>query len=661
MDLASPQQKFGSQNYGVASGWVLLFIAAIAAYWPGLSGPFILDDFDSIMELGDRGGVVDWDTFKTFVFSGATGPTGRPISVLSFLIDGQNWPTEPWPFKRTNLAIHLLNAALIGVISFQVLRVVRYDRVDAKWIALFSAAIWLLHPFMVSTTLYVVQRMAQLSTLFILAGLAAYIYGRTRYLASPGRSYVMMSAAIGCGTLLAVFSKENGILLPLLIGVLELTVFASERAEVPRLNRLWASSFILLPSIVIALYLSKQFVLDSFFEIVPPRDFSLYERMLTQPRVLIDYLQNLFIPKLYTTGVFQDHFLKSTGLLQPLSTVVAILFHAAVIVYAFVHRRRWPIVAFAVLFFYGGHLLESTVLNLELYFEHRNYLPAAFLFLPLAAAIRTKTTPKVFVAVFLLIGLILSGFTRYSASVWTSYTSMVEASARKAPGSARAQAEYSVMLFSIGRHKDALSVLDRAIEIDANSTFTPLLSVNRLVTLCKMDQLGLSEYERVASILGAIPYDPRLIKAYMVLVDAVVAGECAEIKVTRLNELFTRMLEVPRNADGSTLEYSHVMYLVGVTDAFSGRRQESVAAFEKSLAARPGASHAMQMASILATNGYYDDALRFSDIALQQLELEKMTPLNVVPVGEADIKAFQVIIRADLEAQQGADTLDPGP
>ena len=33
-------------------------------------------------------------------------------------------------------------------------------------------------------------------------------------------------------------------------------------------------------------------------------------------------------------------------------------------------------VAFGIAFFLGGHLLESTVLPLELYYEHRNYLPS---------------------------------------------------------------------------------------------------------------------------------------------------------------------------------------------------------------------------------------------------------------------------------------------
>lgn len=661
MDLVSPQRKNNIQTLWVAGGWGFLFIAAVVAYWPGLSGPFLLDDFGTIAALGDRGGVVDWETFKAFVFGGSSGPTGRPISLLSFLLDAQNWPAESWSFKRTNLGIHLLNAAILGVVTFQVLRVVRYDASDATWIALMSTAFWLLHPFLVSTTLYVVQRMAQLSTLFVLIGISVYIHGRSRLRASPMKSYLTMSAAVGFGTLLALLSKENGILLPLLVVVLELTIFASQHPRIASNSRIWFIVFAAIPASAIILYLGSQVLRADFFEIVPPRDFSLYERLLTESRVLVDYLQNWFIPKLYTSGVFQDHFLKSTGVLAPATTAIAILFHLFAITLAFVNRRRRPIFALAVLFFYGGHLIESTVLNLELYFEHRNYLAAVFLFLPVATVARAKLSPQLFVTLLVMIAIVLAGFTRYSSTVWSSYPSMVEASARKAPTSARAQAEYSVLLYGAGQYDESLRVLDRAK--DLIPSVTPLLDVNRLVTLCKMNQLEAAEFDQVANTLSAVPYDARLIRAYMTFVDAVIAGECAAVDALRLNELFTRMLQVPRNADRSSLEYSHIMYLIGVTDASSGHRQKSVAAFEESIAAQPGASLAMQMAAILASSGFLDDALRFSEIALAELADSKSL-LNVAPINEADVRAFQANVRSDLEAleaEQGADTSGPNP
>ncbi len=641
------------RNLPYIAAWAGVFLVAVAAYWPGLSGPFVLDDFGSIAALGDRGGVVDWETFKAFVFGGATGPTGRPISLLSFLIDANNWPADPWPFKRSNLVIHLLNGSLLGLVTYRILRTVNYADSDAKWIAAFSVAFWLLHPFLISTTLYVVQRMTQLSTLFVLAGLATYIHGRSLLAAAPMRAYLAMSAAIGFATLLAVFSKENGILLPLLIGILELTIFASQRPRIPDINRFWRAAFIVLPALVVAVYVGERVTRDTFFEIVPPRDFSIYERMLTQPRILVDYLQNWFFPKLYTTGVFQDHFLKSTNLLTPVTTLIAILFHAATIAFALVNRRRWPIVAFAILFFYGGHILESTVINLELYFEHRNYLPAAFLFLPVAVLARRKLRPGTYFLAMVFVVLAMAGFTRYSASIWASFPSIVEASARKAPTSARAQAQYSLILFKADRHAEALQVIDQAIE--NSPTFKPLLNVNRLVTLCDMGQLQAAEFDTEARELSQVPYDVRLIRVYSALAGLVVAGRCPEIAATQLSVMFTRMLEVPRNADPTSLEYSQIKYLIGFSYAHARQRQKAAAAFEDSLEAQPGASHAMLMAAVLATNEFAAEALHFSDQALSQLDEQGISPFRGSRVSEADIRAFQATVRADLDALQDAD------
>ena len=131
-----------SQQLPYFACWLLVFAATVIAYFPGLSGPFMLDDYSSLARLGDFDGVRNWETFKAFVFGGTSGPTGRPLSLLTFLIDGTNWPTDAAPFKRTNLIIHLLNGAVIGLLIAMVLQAMQYDRGAARWIALVSAAIW---------------------------------------------------------------------------------------------------------------------------------------------------------------------------------------------------------------------------------------------------------------------------------------------------------------------------------------------------------------------------------------------------------------------------------------------------------------------------------------------------------------------------------------
>ena len=659
MDIATQRRSEYLRSAAITGGWALLLLACIFAYFPGLNGPFVFDDFGSLEALGALGGVTDWTTFKAFVLGGHAGPTGRPLSLLTFLVDADNWPSDSLPFKRTNLVIHLVNGTLVGILIDRILRLVGCDRHHTRWIAMISTAYWLLNPFLVSTTLYVVQRMAQLSALFILAGLIGHLYGRSLISANPRKAYWIMTLSVGLFTVLAVLSKENGILLPLLIGVIEITVFASQKHRFGVLDRYWATVFIVAPTLMIVAYLAAMVFRHDFFDIVPPRDFSIYERVLTQPRILLDYLQHWFIPKLYTTGVFQDHFIKSTGMLSPITTILSALLHVAIISLSIVKRRQWPLFALAALFFYVGHLLESTVLNLELYFEHRNYLPACFLFVPVVVFLHQKMKRQLFVVAVLGISLVLIGFTRYSATVWTDFSSMVEASARKAPTSARAQAEYAKDLFNAQRYEESLQVIDQAIAIIPFDK--PHLMVSRLTMLCRLKMLDAGEFERVANVLSETVYDPRLISIYHEFSSAVIERYCQDVTLVALRAMFANMLDVPLNADTRSLRYSQIKYLVGLIDVHNGEPAQAVTEFEDSLEAQPSADTAMNMAALLASNNYFEEALYFSNAALLELENSPQELLPDTSVSESDVRKFQAIVRADMNGVQGDNKSHPIP
>jgi hypothetical protein len=648
MDLATQNRDDRRIVLALVIGWIVVSLACIFAYWPGLIGPFMLDDYGSIAALGDRGGVKNWETFKAFVFGGHSGPTGRPLALLSFLIDANNWPADPWPFKRTNLGIHLVNGTLLGILTVRILRLLQFDKGNARWIALVCAAYWLLHPFLVSTTLYAVQRMAQLSTLFIFAGLLSYLYGRSLLATKATKAYLMMSGSIGLFTFLAMISKENGILLPLLILVVESTVLASQRHRLTSPNRYWAGAFIILPSAVIALYLGSKFFSSNFFEVVPPREFSIFERFLTQQRILADYLRHWFIPELYTTGVFQDHFIKSTGIFSPITTALGALLHIAIISVSIAKRHKWPLFALAALFFYAGHALESSVINLELYFEHRNYLSAAFLVLPFVVLLQKKVSRQLFFVVAAGVMFLLGGFTRYSATVWQTFPGIIEASAHKAPTSARAQAQYATQLFNAQRYNESLQVIEEAVENIASDH--PLLLVNRLVIRCQMGVLSAGDFERVADLMSKSFYDPRSIKLYTSLTSSVVMGKCPEVSLGALRAMFENMLLVPQNTDPTSLSYSQINYFIGFVHVYAGEPVRAVASFEESLRARPGSSHAMIMAAHLATREFYDEALYFSDLALSQLDVEQQGIVGRARVTESDVHEFRRVVRADIEA-----------
>ena len=119
------------------------------------------------------------------------------------------------------------------------------------------------------------------------------------------------------------------------------------------------------------------------------------------------------------------------------------------------------------------------------------------------------------------------------------------------------------------------------------------------------------------------------------------------------------MLDVPANSDPTSLRYSQVHYLIGYSRTHARRPQDALAAFEKSLSSRPGPSHAMSMASLMASRGYGKEALILSDKALTQLAKETARdPRKVQKVKVSDILEFQETVRADLAAQQAADNPD---
>ena len=565
--------------------------------------------------------------------------------MLSFLIDGNNWPTDAWPFKRTNLVIHLFNGALLGIVTFQILNIVGIDKQRSQWLALLSAACWLLHPFLVSTTLYVVQRMAQLSTMFVFLGIIFYLRGRSVVVQRPVKAYVTMSLALGLGTSLAMISKENGVLLPLLVAVLEFTVVASQKQRLAPLNRYWAAVFLLAPSLIVVSYLGKIALTVDFFEVIFPRDFSTYERLLTESRVVADYMKHWVIPESLTAGVFQDYFVISTGFLSPISTALATVFHLLLISVSVVKRHKWPLFSFAVLFFYASHLLESTVVNLELYFEHRNYLGVAFLYLPFIVGLQKRISRPFFTATVLVVLIVLAGFTRYTTTVWQSYPTIVEAVARKVPSSARAQQQYSLLLYNAQQYEESLQIADAAIErIPGDEQ----LRIWRATIRCNLGMLSAAEFIRMKQVVVTARYDLRALALYETFVNSVVSHNCPAVSLDNLRSLFTEMLQVPVNADSRSPGFSQIAYFIGIVDIHQGNRRSAMSNFLKSLQSRPGASRAMLMASLMATNEFYVEAMELSEIALIELDATHNGLLDSAQVTESDIRDFREKVRDEL-------------
>lgn len=492
----------------------LLLIAIFALYWPGLEGSFLFDDYPNLESLGYLGGVRDWETFRAFVFSGWSGPTGRPLSLASFLLDDNTWPSyAPW-FKKTNLLIHILCGLLLCWSTLLLIRNLKtVSEYQAQWIAILACALWVLHPYMVSTTLYVVQRMAQLATLFSLAGITLYLYARLQLPQHPWRSYILMSLAVGAGTLLATYSKENGALLALLILVIE---FCLPKNNKPAWQ--WRAACLWLPSIAIAVLLIRYINFSD--NPWPTRNFNQIERLLTESRIVCEYLLHLFVPRIEGNGLYQDGYVISKNLFEPVSTFLAILFLSILIVFAFWVRKKAPLISLAILFFFAAHLMESTVVGLELYFEHRNYLSALFLFLPLSYycvlwTSRFQLLPVVAVAVLV----ILASMTWLRASLWSDRDKLELYWVQSAVNSPRAINSMAAIYMDNGQYEKANQFLEEESKRLSHSSW---LNIRLLLQKVYLGEAEEQDFVLAGDRLKTQQFDAQTVKGVRIIVEEVI-------------------------------------------------------------------------------------------------------------------------------------------
>ena len=468
------------------------------AYWPGRTGGFLFDDYSNLAALGNYGPIHQWWKAVAFITSGFAGPTGRPLALASFLLDARDWPAAPLAFKLTNVALHMLCGAVLAGLLAALSRALGAQARRAAWIGVLAAGLWLLDPFWVSTTLYVVQRMAMLAALFVFAGLWGYVRAREWLLRGQlRRGYLLASASIGLGTLAATLSKENGALLPLLAWVLELLVLDREHSSRGiRGFALWRSLFLALPALVLLAYLLS-YLPGVWTGASAGRAFTPGQRLLTEARVVWEYLRDIWLPRAHDGGLFHDDELISTGLLHPWTTLPAVFGLLALGFAAWrACRAREPALiaaGAAVLFFFAGHLVESTWIQLELVFEHRNYLPAGLMFWPLAwLAVpergRDPTRPLcrpsrrwLTIAAVAWLALFAAQTARRSAE-WGEPFQQALTWAREHPDSPRAQSYLSNFWSRTGNDAEAARLLDGELRLHPHNL---VLLINRAGVACR--------------------------------------------------------------------------------------------------------------------------------------------------------------------------------
>jgi hypothetical protein len=460
-------------------GWLFAGLALVTAilYYQALNTPFLLDDFQNLRDLS----LLDRDGILAYILGGRAGPGGRPLALLSFALQYNDWPTDPFAFKAVNLIIHLANAWLIFLITMELISYLGMRRKQgAGLVSLMVAGLWLLHPVQLSSVLYVVQRMNLLAGFFTLLGVYLYLRLRHRDLGRAKNLSLLTAAIYGC-TVLAVLCKENGILLPVYILCLEQVLLADTIPKPQRRRVLYITA---IPIAVVLAYLawSTKAIMAGYAY----RSFNLEQRLLTEAGIILGYLKIILIPHPSDFTLFHDDYPVTTSLLGNGGGLYAVVAVSALVLSALLLRRKARIYSFAVTWFLAGHLLESSFIPLELYFEHRNYIPSfgvlllvGFCLVRLAYSVETRWVSIILLAAYPSINLAV---TVLELQLWSDPYKQAVVWADQHPTSRRALSNLWNIHLMYGEKEKARVDLERVEHLHPGDLYPPLKQLT--VTYC---------------------------------------------------------------------------------------------------------------------------------------------------------------------------------
>jgi hypothetical protein len=444
---------------------LLALCCTVWIYWPGVTGPELLDDSSSVLVIGDlkRHPELAFD----YIFGDKSGLLGRSVSMTSFVLEKMYLDEGITGSKKVNIVLHALNGGLL-IWLFSLL--FRYIQVPGyRALSVLLGSLWLLHPLLVSTVLYAVQRMAMLATFFMLLATIAYVYWRLALI--DGKSGGWRFLPVPVFLVLGMLAKENAIVLVPALLLLEALwfQFAGQNGRVVAWLR--ATTYWLIgagATVMIAFVFLRWDMLAARFA---GRAFTLHERLLTQSRIVWDYVSQVFFPQPARMGLYHDDIVLSRSLLEPVSTTYALIGWLFLIAVCCVLLRwrsgRW--IALGISWFVVGHSVESTVLPLELYFEHRNYFPLIGLLLVVGSlfAIVVKRWPEPKTPLLACLGLcavVLASITGSQAQIWSNRSLLLLTHVNAHPNSARANIDMASEFARLGAINAAYVYSNRAFE-----------------------------------------------------------------------------------------------------------------------------------------------------------------------------------------------------
>ena len=466
--------------------WFVLLILVIAGffvYFNSFSNQLFWDDDDGIT---NNAYIKDFSYFPKYFSENLIAGSGqisnywRPLTLLSFAIDYHLFGLNPAGYHFANLLWHIIAAWLVYLLFYKLSR--------RSWLSFWPALIFLVHPLQTEAVTYVSGRADPMAAVFVLLSLLAYVIYRQK------KQKLFLGLSL-LSFLMALLNKEQSIMLPALIFIVEFFFFFDKRQ--------WRRSLILfLPFALISLiyFLIRIYFLNfndllAGVNYVGGYDNSLKTRLLTFTYVFIKFLALLFAPfKLhmaYEIIPVTSFFSWSVG-----------VFILTIAVFAYIIKKYWTrdkLLVFGLAWFLILLLPRTNIISINRpLYEHWLYLPLAGFWLALILLVeKLKINKKISLAVLIALISFFSFLTIRRNFDWHDPITFYEKNLKYTPNSYIQHNNLGMAYASAGRHQEAIKEYQTAISL---ADIYPQVHYNLGNSLASLNNLKEAEKEYYKAI-----------------------------------------------------------------------------------------------------------------------------------------------------------------
>lgn len=581
---------------------LFVIIGIILIYSNSMRASFHFDDLQITERPNLHLNELSTESVKgTFYFTPHRNRIYRPIPCLTLGLNYYFGKENPFGYHIVNIVIHILCS--IAVYSFlHVLLSIPGIRPTfaAKYryeISVIATFLFAFHPIQVNAVTYIIQRMASMAALFYIVSVTGYLLFRIGTQSGVGKGrfkkYMGLSIAIISG-MLSILSKENTAVLPFTILVIDYLFFydLSEDTQKRWLRRFYGLT---LGMILILVAYAGTIPLLTYIDVYGSRDFTLVERLLTEPRVVFFYLFLLMVPNVNLLNLNHDFFI-SKGIIEPPQTLFSIIGIVLMIVIGIVFIKRLNLISFVIWWFLGNLVIESSILPLELIYEHRTYLPGVmvlFLFSLLFVYVFFHVLKKEKWVILISFILIFYGNGTYIRNViFKTPISLWQDIVEKSPNHARAHANLGKYYLDYGYYDKAKDELKIAHSIDPRMP-EPLVNLGKIY----LNEPGMVN-EAISSFKKAQIHNPERVIGLMGLGDAYVKLKQYE-KAEHFYSVVVRNLTF----------FGPAINNLGIVKIYLGKKKEAIDLFKKGIRLDPYyEGYYTNLAKLYSNNKRYEEA-----------------------------------------------------